>query len=219
MKVPIVVFDFETDGKNPEECNPVEIGALVIDQYSLEPIKGSEFVSNIRPEGIDDPGYLTEARLDTIDWHCKLKNRTRNDLIEEWKTYPRENVVWNLFSKHVDKYNKGGTQYTAPVSAGMNIRKFDNHIVDRLNKKYKISRMFNYEDIDIRDIAFLTLCWDYTLKSRSMDSLRKYFGLDDTNAHTALKDVWDSTSILCRYLKYFKNTFHNKKFRDSMRPE
>jgi len=39
----ICVFDFETDGSNPECCSPVQIAALMIDPKKLEVIPDSEF--------------------------------------------------------------------------------------------------------------------------------------------------------------------------------
>ncbi len=39
----ICVFDFETDGANPNVCSPVQIAALIIDPIKLEVVPNSEF--------------------------------------------------------------------------------------------------------------------------------------------------------------------------------
>lgn len=219
----ICVFDFETDGKDPNTCSPVEVGCVMIDPYSLEIIEGSEFNSYIKPEGIDSPEYLTgeegEKRLETVRWHAKLRKCSEQDILDKWKNAPLLEVVWQLFVAHVEKYNKEKTQYEAPIAAGMNIKNFDLVIVSRLNKKLGVKRLFNHEIIDIRDISLLLLIWDNTLKSRSMDSLRSYFGMAESEAHTAIADVKDSALIISRCLKYFKAGFRKDKFRNSMKME
>lgn len=215
----IVVYDFESDGVNPNECNAVELACVVIDPFTLEVIPNSEFCSDIRPDNFDDKDYLSDERLDTIKWHCKIKNCTQEQLLAKWDESPRLDVTWNLFVQHVNKYNKTNQQYDAPISAGMNIRNFDNIIADRFNKKFGITKLFNHEVIDIRDLAFYWLCWDNTLKSRSMDSLRKYFGISGENAHSAMKDVNDSAQIICRFLKYHKALFTKDKFKNSMKED
>lgn len=217
MLKPICNFDFETDTANPETANPVEVACHIIDQFNLEVIRGSEFVSKIRPEGIDSPDYFTEERNSTIAFHCKLKKCTKEELIEEWKSYPLEKDVWQLFVAHVNKYNRGATQWDAPIPAGQNIINFDLPIIERLKKKYGTNRLFNHEVLDLRHISFLFLIWDTNLRKRSMDSLRDYFGISGENAHTAMKDVEDVGLILCRFLKYCKSGFSRSKFKDSFK--
>ncbi len=64
MLKPICVFDYETDLPTPETCNHVELACVIIDPFTLDIIPGSEFNSNIRPEGIDDLAtYLTDDRI------------------------------------------------------------------------------------------------------------------------------------------------------------
>ena len=45
----ICVFDFETDGKNPYECSPVQLSAVMIDPIRLEIIPNSKFNAYLRP--------------------------------------------------------------------------------------------------------------------------------------------------------------------------
>jgi DNA polymerase III epsilon subunit-like protein len=216
----ICVNDFETDGTNPETCNPIEVACVMIDPFTLDIIPGSEFSSDMRPEGIDDlDTYLTEERISTIKWHCKLRNCTQEQLLEKWKNSPLPEVVWNLYVQHVEKYNKGKTQYDAPIASGINIINFDLVITKRLNEKYKIKRLYNHEIIDLRHIVHMLLVWDTGLKSRSMDSLREYFGMAKSAAHTAIADVHDEAMIISRCLKYFKSGFRKDKFRNCFKEE
>jgi len=71
----IVVYDFESDGVNPYECEPVQIAAVVLDARKLEIIKGSEFNSMMKPTGITGKKYLEDSkRMDTIKWHAGIKD-------------------------------------------------------------------------------------------------------------------------------------------------
>lgn len=214
MLNPICSYDFETDGTNPNICEPVEVACIFIDNYTLEIIPSSIFASGMKPPGIDNDEYFTDDKMSTIRWHAKLRKCSEQDIITKWKSYPPQETVWGLFVDHVNKYNKKGQQFTAPISAGMNIRNFDNIITNRLNDKYNIPRLFNHEVIDIRDIAYYTLIWDTSLNSRSMDSLRQYFGMEESEAHTAEADVKDAAKIIARYLNYFKSGFRKDKFRN-----
>ncbi len=215
MLKPICVFDFETDSADELTCSPVELACVMIDPFSLEIIKGSEFSSNVKPEGIDNPDYFTPERESTIAWHCKTQKVTKDVLLEKWKTSPHIEVIWPLFVKHVEKYNKSKNQWDAPIASGINITNFDLVIAKRLNEKMKISRLFNYEIIDLRPMLFNLLIWDNELKSRSMDSLRKYFGLKSDGAHSALIDVKQEALIVARCMKYFKANFKKEKFKNS----
>lgn len=189
----------------------------MLDPNTLEIIEGSQFSSDVKPENINSPDYLTDERVKTIEWHAKMRGVTKEDIINKWANSPNLDVTWQLFTEHVDKYNKSKTQYDAPIAAGINIINFDLIISNRLNERFKVKRMFNHEIIDLRHIAYYLLIWDSTLKSRSMDSLRTYFGLEKSAAHTAEVDVKEEALIISRCLKYFKAGFRKDKFRNSMK--
>ena len=225
-----IVFDFETDGKDPYTCSPVQLAAMALDPFNLEIVENSQFCSDMRPEReiIDDEGnkkivtplqeeYLTIPGVaDTLAWHCGIQKKSQEEVLNRWKTAPDQKTVWSLFSKYIYKYNTKRTQWQAPYAAGMNIKNFDLIISNRLNEKYNIKTMFNHEYTDIRDWAFHALRWDSSLKSRSMDNLRKYLGMSGDNAHDALKDVKDSAQIISRYMKFYKNVFNNTKYKGCM---
>lgn len=211
------VYDYETDGKNPEECNPVQVACVMLDPYTLNIVNGSEFCSDMRPPDIDKEEYFTKDVLDTINWHAKIRGVTADEIIERWKAAPPEKAVYNLFSKHINKYNKEDSQWTAPISAGMNIRNFDNIITKRLNEKYKISRMFNHEVCDLRDIAFLWLQWNRRMRSRSLDKIREEFGMSTDGGHDALVDTKDTAIIIAKFLALHKNLYPKIQFKDCLK--
>ena len=212
----IVVYDFETDSVDPHTCEPVQIAAIVLDARTLEVIPGSEFNSMMRPSGITGKKYLeNEKRLDTIKWHANLKDCTSEDIIAEWKKAPAQKLVWEKFSNHINKFNPKKQVYTAPISAGMNIREFDNIILNRLNEKYDIKTMFWKRDkVDILDFCF---AWFENLdngpKRYNMDTLREYFGLSSENAHDALQDVKDSADIIKKFINLHRSVSKKVKFK------
>jgi DNA polymerase III epsilon subunit-like protein len=203
-----IVFDFETDGTDPETCQPVQVASVAIDPFNLEVVDGSEFCSDMKPIGIDKDEYFTDSVNKTIAWHAGIAKTTKEDVIKRWKSAPAQKLVWKNFVQHINKYNKNKAQYSAPVPCGMNIRNFDLPIVRRLNSTYKVSRLFNYEVVDLRDLFFYSLVWDNEVRSRSMDNMRKYFGMSNAGAHDALQDVKDTSVFIIRYLKFFKNVFN-----------
>ena len=212
------VFDFETDGVDTEVCNPVQVACAMIDPYNLNIVEGSKFCSDMRPLGINNlDTYLTPEREKTIKFHCMHRKCTKDELLEQWTNAPATHVVWKQFCSHVNIYNKDDRQFTAPIPCGANIRNFDLPIVNRLNKKYNVGKLFNYEVVDIRELAFYWLSWDTSLHSRSMDNLRKYFGISDINAHDAWKDVEDSAEIISRFLKLHKKLFADIKFKGAFK--
>ncbi len=216
----IVVYDFETDKIDPYECEPVQIAALVLDARKLEIVPDSEFNSMMRPTGITGKKYLEDSkRMDTIKWHAGIKDCSVEDIIEEWKKAPNQKLVWEKFSNHINKFNPKKQVFTAPISAGMNIREFDNVILERLNKKYDIKTMFWKRDkVDILDFCF---SWfenlDDAPKNYKMDTLREYFGMSNENAHDALQDVRDSAAIIKKFISLHRSVSKKVKFKNAFK--
>ena len=135
----ICVFDFETDGTNPEECSPVQIAAVMVDPINLNIIANSEFNCNFKPEVMEqDPNY--EYKTDILDFHAKVKGCSKNEVYAEWQNYPKQQIAWNMFVDYLDKYHtrtSKKSQFSAPIAAGYNIYRFDLPIINRLSKKYK----------------------------------------------------------------------------------
>ena len=222
----ICVFDFETDGKNPYECSPVQLSAVMIDPIRLEIIPNSKFNAYLRPEKLSVPSDAPYAGSDILEWHGKVKGVSADVILSEWKKYPEQQESWKNFISYLEKYHLNGkkSQFTAPIACGYNILRFDMHIIDRLSGKYKNinkekeSNIFHPRDkIDIMNIAFLWLANEAEVRSLSLDSLRDYLGIDKTNAHDAYKDVSDCAEILIRFLKLHRNLAKKITFKDAFK--
>lgn len=223
---PYFIFDFETDGKHPEECNPVQVAAVVIDPMKLEIIPGSEFNSMMKPPGIDEKEeYLTDARRETLMWHARIRKEDPDVIFDSWANAPDTELVWNLFSKFVNKFNSTGKQWNAPVPGGANISSFDLVIAKRLNEKYKIGTMFWPRDCDIVDVQRQAYSWfegiDYGPNDYKVDTLRKYFQMDLEGGHDALVDTKDCASLIIRFLHLSRHCAANvpkfKEYHDALK--
>jgi DNA polymerase III epsilon subunit-like protein len=220
----ICVFDFETDGSDPDSCSPVQIAAVMIDPITLQVIDGSEFNVNFKPEVIE-ANENHEYTTDILDFHAKVRGCSKQDILDQWKKYPKQEYSWKLFTNYLDNYHSRSSrksQFSAPIAAGYNIHRFDLRIVERLSQKYKNLNKENRSDIfyprDTVDIMSLMFYWfeaSNELKSYSLDTVREYFGIDKHGAHDALKDVKDCAELLTRFLKLHRNLSSKIKFRNS----
>lgn len=222
MKQTIIVFDFETTGKDPNDpaCDIVEIAAVAIHSKNLEIIKNSEFFTYVRPDDIDQPGYY-ENHKQTIDWHLGLsqnKGMTPQTLLEKWSNGVPEKKAWSQFVNYINQYNYMNSYKTAPIAAGQNIRGFDLPIYDRINAKYKSKPAFAKRDcIDTLDLSFYWLAFNNDPpKSYKMDDLRPYFGMGSEHGHNALVDVKDEANIAIMYLQLLKKFSQQTIFRNKL---
>ena len=222
----ICVFDFETDGSDPRGCSPVQIAAVIIDPIKLEIIPNSEFNINFKPEVLEQQEDY-EYTTDILDFHAKVKGSSKEDVLKEWKQYPKQQQSWSMFVNYLDKYHSRSSkksQFSAPIAAGYNINRFDLKIIDRLSQKYNNVNKENTSDIfyprDIIDVMNLVFYWfehNPDLKSYSMDNLREYFGIDKDGAHDAIKDVKDTADIMIRFMKLHRNIASKVKFKNSFK--
>ena len=112
----IIVFDFETGGRNPHTCQPTQIAAVAIHARKLELQPGGTFNSEIRP--IIDDDEAIKAGVDPLEEEAlKITRKTRDKLAKA----PLPKTVWGKFSQFCDKYNFKKTSYYAPIAAGYNI--------------------------------------------------------------------------------------------------
>lgn len=213
MNRDIIVFDFETGGKNPMRCQPTQIAAIALDGRNFR-LKG-EFNSMMRP--IIDDDKAIAAGVDPIEEGAlKVTGQTRAQLAKA----PLPKGVWKKFCTFVNKYNWKGTPYFAPIPAGFNILGYDMKIVDRLCKEYgpyddkrQSQKLFHQiYKIDVMDDVWLWTEGDPSVKSISMDSLRERMGLSSENAHDALQDVKDTANIFIKLQKSRRAVYRNMKF-------
>lgn len=220
----ICVFDFETDGSDPNTCSPVQIAAVMIDPLQLEIIEGSEFNIHFKPEVLEQSEDY-EYTTDILDFHAKVKGCKKEDVLEEWKKYPKQELSWKLFVNYLDKYHTRSSkksQFSAPIAAGYNIYRFDLPIINRLSKKYGNTNKEGNSDIfyprDVVDGLNLIFYWfehNNDLKNYTLDTIRDYLGIDKEGAHDALKDVKDTAAILIRFMKLHRNLGQKVKFKNS----
>jgi len=213
MNRDIIVFDFETGGRNPMKCQPTQIAAIALDGRNFR-LKG-EFNSMMRP--IIDDDEAIAAGVDPIEEGAlKVTGQTRSKLAKA----PLPKGVWKKFCTFVNKYNWKGTPYFAPIPAGFNILGYDMHIVNRLCKEFgpwddkrQQQQLFHQiYKIDVMDDVWLWTEGDPDVKSISMDSLRERMGLSSENAHDALQDVKDTANIFIKLQKSRRAVYRNMKF-------
>tara|TARA_B100001123_G_scaffold384905_1_gene458055 strand:- start:152 stop:826 length:675 start_codon:yes stop_codon:yes gene_type:complete len=213
MNRDIIMFDFETGGRNPLKCQPTQIAAIALDGRNFK-LKG-QFNSEMRP--ILDDKKAVKAGVDPVeDEALRITNKTRAGLAKA----PLPKGVWKKFITFVNKYNWKGTPYFAPIPAGFNIIGYDMKIVDRLCKEYgpwddkrECQKLFHQiYKIDVMDDVWLWTEGDPDVKSISMDSLRERMGLSSENAHDALQDVKDTANIFIKLQKSRRAVYRNMKF-------
>jgi len=220
----ICVFDFETDGSDPRVCSPVQIAAVMVDPIKLEIIPKSEFNINFKPEVIEqDENY--EYQTDILDFHAKVKGCSKEQVLSEWKKYPKQSHAWEMFVNYLDKYHTRASkksQFSAPIAAGYNIYRFDLPIIDRLSVKYnntnkegKSSLFFPRDVVDCMNLVFYWFEHNNDLKSYTLDTIREYFGIDKDGAHDAIKDVKDTAEIIIRFMRLHRNLSSKIKFKNS----
>lgn len=213
MNRDIIVFDFETGGRNPHKCQPTQIAAIALDGRNFKP-KGT-FNSLMRPI-LDDEKAVAAGYDPVEDEALKITRKTR----EELATAPLPKTVWKKFVNFVEKYNWKGTSFFAPIPCGFNIIGYDMHIVNRLCKEHgpwdenrQQQKLFHQiYKIDVMDDVWLWTEGDPEIKSISMDSLRERMGLSSENAHDALQDVKDTANIFIKLQKSRRAVYRNMKF-------
>ena len=216
----IIVFDFETDGTDPNTCNPVELAAVPIEPRTLEIKASKAFSAVIKPPGFNKDEYFTEERQKTIEWHAKQRGVTSADIIKSWKKGKSEKIVWKNFCEYRKKFNiekSYGNWYTEPVAAGYNIIGFDLPICQRLSEKHKTGMPFaKVNKMDLMDLMFY---WFENLnqpKNMRLDTMRDFFGLQAAQAHEAYSDTIDTAKLLTQFLKFHRRQSNVEKFKGAM---
>jgi exonuclease I len=221
----ICVFDFETDGSDPSVCSPVQLAAIMIDPIKLEIVSNSEFNLMMKPEKLEaDPNHKYDDS-DILSFHAKVRGCDQTDILKSWLASTNQKPAWNMFVDYLDKYHcnrSKKSQFSAPISAGYNINRFDLKIINRLsvkhgnvNKEQQTNIFYPRDVLDIMNLAYYWFRDSDDLKSLSLDNLRDYLGISKDQAHDAMKDVQDCAEILIRFLKLHKNLAEKIKFKDS----
>lgn len=214
-------YDFETSSADPYKTQPVQLAAVVIHGRKLEVKPGSEFQSLIQP--VFDHSECEKLGLDPLeDGAVAVHGKTEEIL----KDAPSIKSVWSNFTEYVNQYNFKGTNWSAPISIGYNIRGFDSIIVDRICKSepYKLGpvdgrgrqNLFNQiHSIDMLDFMFAMFENNKDVNSLSADNLiRGHMGYKDKGqAHDAMSDVIMVAELFCRVQKMLRYTASRKKWK------
>lgn len=221
----ICVFDFETDGANPDKCSPVQVAAVIVDPIKLEIIPDSEFNIHLKPEILVEKPEYDYGDSDVLDFHAKVRGSTKADILAEWHKYPQQDHGWKMFTSYLEMYHTRSERkscFSAPIAAGYNINRFDLRIIERLSTKYnnlnkegKSSLFYPRDVIDLMNVIFYWFENNNDLKNYTLDSLRDYLGISKDGAHDALKDVKDTANIMIRFMKLHRNLSQKVKFKGS----
>jgi exonuclease I len=221
----ICVFDFETDGANPDKCSPVQVAAIMVDPIKLEIIPDSEFNINMKPELLSEKPEYDYSDSDVLDFHAKVRGSAKADILAEWKTYQQQDHGWKMFTSYLDMYHTRSERkscFSAPIAAGYNINRFDLRIIERLSTKYnnlnkegRSSLFYPRDVVDLMNVMFYWFENSNELKNYALDSVRDYLGISKEGAHDALKDVKDTAEIMIRFMKLHRNTSKKVKFKGS----
>jgi len=212
MNRDIIVFDFETGGRDPNTCQVTQLAALALDGRSFN-LKGT-FNSEIWAE-VDDDKAVKKGLAPVEEGALKVTGKTREQIAKA----PKPKVAWKKFCAFVDKYNWKGTSFFAPIPAGYNILGYDMIIIDRLCKEYgpwdetrqKQKLFHQIHKIDMMDNYWMWTEGDPSIKSRSMDSIRERMGMSTENAHDALQDVKDTANLMIKFMKTHRAVYRNLK--------
>jgi DNA polymerase III epsilon subunit-like protein len=215
----------ETDGANPELCSPVQIAAVIVDPNRLEIINDSEFNISLKPSALEENSEYNYSDSDVLDFHAKVQGKAKDDILECWRNFQKQDVGWKTFVSYLDMYHTRSERkscFTAPIAAGFNINRFDLKIIERLSVKYKnlnkegkTSLFYPRDVLDVMNLMFYWFEGNSELKNYTLDHIREYFGIDKTGAHDALKDVKDTANLLIRFLRLHRNMSNKVKFRNS----
>ena len=212
MNRDIIVFDFETGGRNPHSCQATQLAAIALDGRNFK-LKGT-FNSEIWAETNDEKAV--EKNLGPIeDGALKFTGKTREEIAKA----PKPKAVWSKFCNFVNKYNWKGTPFFAPIPAGYNIIGYDMVLVNRFCKNYgpwdesrQCQKIFSQVyKVDMMDNYWMWTEGDPSIKTRSMDSIRERMGMSTENAHDALQDVKDTANLMIKFMKTHRAVYRNLK--------
>lgn len=204
-----LIYDFETGGKNPLVCEPIEIAAIVLHYKTLEPIQGGQFHSLMKP--------LFPDKLE--DEALAVNHKTREMLIKA----PHPKQVWVDFTAFCRQYTKNNNPWNAPIPVAHNLINFDLLIANRLCTQYGPSdsdgRQTLFHPTTMIDTIPMLFTWFENIKEPdkiNLDFLRQFFGIkSDGKSHEALTDVQDLAKIFVRFMKLQRSIAPKVKFKDA----
>lgn len=216
----MIVFDFETGGRNPLRCQPTQIAAIALHSRKLTIEPNGTFNSEILPI-LDDEAALA-AGVDPIEQGAlDVTGKTRERLAEA----PPLKLVWEDFVAWVNKFNYKKSNYTAPIPCGHNIINFDMPIINRLCNQFgqvdKEGRQNLFNNLWFIDTMQDMFGWtesNIDVKNRTLSATMDFMGMPTKlkdGAHDALQDVKNTTNILIKLLKFKRDIASKTNFKTS----
>jgi len=174
----LVFLDVETTGFDPIKHEIVELGAVIVEpQGSYQNLKVlHELDIKVKPTRIEDadPGALRVNGYDEAQWMFA------HDLKE---------VMQELSAKA-----KGCSIVAHNIS-------FDWSFIQRAYDVTGVENTMHYQKLDTLSMAFIKLRKDPDLSNLSLRALCEYFGVVNTNAHTALADTRATVEVFKGLMK------------------
>lgn len=174
----LVFLDVETTGFDPITHEIVELGAVVVEpQGNYQNLKViHEIEIKVKPERIEDadPGALRVNGYDEAQWMF---------------AHSLEEAMQELSSKA-----KGCSIVAHNIA-------FDWSFIQRAFAVTGVENTMHYQKFDTLSIAFAKLHNDPDLSNLSLRALCEYFGIVNTNAHTALADTRATVEVFRGLMK------------------
>lgn len=204
----IIVFDLETTDVDTETCQIVQFAAVSLDPRTLQYSEHDTFESFARPTNFDD---IPE---DNIDFHCRVRDINKDELMKLWREAPDFKDVWMEFVDFVNSQNPSGGFWTRPVAAGYNIRGYDLPIINRFCKQYGPKdgkgrpKLFN--NVQFFDVMDMVQFWfenSRIVNNYKLDTVREKMGMSKEGSHDALQDVIDTAELLKKFLNLHRASY------------
>ena len=199
------VYDFETGGKNPHTCEPIQIAAYMLNGRTLDLVEGSNFNSYMKPTDFDS---LEEEALN-------INNITREQLMEA----PEQADVWSKFVAYLKKYELNAWP-KKPIPCGFNIDGYDSIIIERLCEKYgQIDKKRGHQnifDIGSYDVLKDVKMWfenSNDLDNYKLSTVLDFCEIENTKAHDALADVIATAKLAQKFIRLRRNVFSQIKWK------
>lgn len=203
----IIVYDFETVGRDENQAKdgftaiPVSIAAKAYHGDTLEPFNNGEFYTLIKPD----------IPLEEVHDSCfHFLKMTRDMFVDA----PSQKQVWTEFQQYAFRYSMEKNNWTAPISAGMNIDNFDRKIAARLTKIHldKLNLFSDFQSIDLLKIAYQWFSAERgsdDLPNFQLVSLLKFCRIpfEESLLHNAQYDVSKTGELLMKFLKWQREVF------------
>lgn len=218
----VIVYDLETGGADPFSTEPIEIGAIVVDINTMTP----------KENGVFGPTLIRPTDFSLLKDEALAKNGIKR---EDLQAAPEQHVVFDQFTRFCRMFQKSDSKWDALISAGKNIKSFDNIIMTLLCKKYgyvdKDGSQKLFHPIHSFDLEDINRLWFHNTSEGpngySMEAICSYLGVVNNNAHRAMSDVETTLLILKRFLEFqrklniryvskFENAFGNNKTKNGV---